>query len=93
VKTIEPPCTERYARWCGRSAAQLMSSLLPDFDADNISADAITAATADISAALRDFGEFPVDLDNILLRQARLVLIQEIPEGLAPHLDRQSPEV
>ena len=30
VKTIEPPCTERYARWCGRSAAQLMSSLLPD---------------------------------------------------------------
>ena len=28
---IEPPCTERYARWCERSAAQLMGSLLLDF--------------------------------------------------------------
>ena len=27
---IEPPCTERYARWCERSAAQLMGSLLLD---------------------------------------------------------------
>ena len=25
---IEPPCTERYARWCERSATQLMGSLL-----------------------------------------------------------------
>ena len=28
---IEPPCTERYARWRERSAAQLMGSLLLDF--------------------------------------------------------------
>ena len=28
---IEPPCTERYARWCERSASQLMGSLLLDF--------------------------------------------------------------
>ena len=28
---IEPRCTERYARWCERSAAQLMGSLLLDF--------------------------------------------------------------
>ena len=28
---IEPPCTERYARWCERSAGQLMVSLLLDF--------------------------------------------------------------
>ena len=25
---IEPPCTERYARWCERSATQLMAFLL-----------------------------------------------------------------
>ena len=29
---IEPPCTERYARWCERSASQLMGSLLLDTD-------------------------------------------------------------
>ena len=28
---VEPPCTERYARWCERSATQLMGSLLLDF--------------------------------------------------------------
>ena len=28
---IEPPCTERYARWCERSASQLMGSLLLDW--------------------------------------------------------------
>ena len=28
---IEPPCTERYARWCERSATQLMGSLLLDY--------------------------------------------------------------
>lgn len=27
---FEPPCTERYARRCGRTASQLMTSLLPD---------------------------------------------------------------
>ncbi len=27
---IEPPCTERYAWWCERSANQLMVSLLLD---------------------------------------------------------------
>ena len=31
MKTKEPPCTEPYARWCERSANQLMVSLLPDF--------------------------------------------------------------
>ena len=31
VKLIEPPCTERYARWCERSANQLMISLLLDY--------------------------------------------------------------
>ncbi|MEE0855950.1 MAG: hypothetical protein U0L58_01465, partial [Ruminococcus sp.] len=30
TQTIEPPCTERYARWCERSVAQLMGSLLLD---------------------------------------------------------------
>ena len=30
TQAIEPPCTERYARWCERSAAQLMVSLLLD---------------------------------------------------------------
>ena len=29
-KTKEPPCTERYARWCERSANQLMISFLLD---------------------------------------------------------------
>ena len=32
MKTKEPPCTERYARWCERSANQLMISLLLDFE-------------------------------------------------------------
>ena len=31
MKTKEPPYTERYVRWCGRSANQLMVSLLPYF--------------------------------------------------------------
>ena len=30
TQIIEPPCTERYARWCERSATQLMGSLLFD---------------------------------------------------------------
>lgn len=30
VKTREPLYTERYVQWCGRSATQLMGSLLPD---------------------------------------------------------------
>ena len=30
MKTKESPCTERYARWCERSASQLMISLLLD---------------------------------------------------------------
>ena len=32
MKTIEPLYTERYVQWCGRSATQLMGSLLPDFE-------------------------------------------------------------
>jgi hypothetical protein len=28
VRVAEPPCTERYARWCGRTAGR--SRLLPD---------------------------------------------------------------
>ena len=35
---IEPPCTERYARWCERSASQLMGSLLLYYDHDFASA-------------------------------------------------------
>jgi len=31
VKTKEPPCTERYARWCERSVTQLMGDLLLDY--------------------------------------------------------------
>ena len=27
---FEPPCTERYARWCERTTAQIMSTLLLD---------------------------------------------------------------
>ena len=30
LNMIEPPCTERYARWCERSATQLMGSPLLD---------------------------------------------------------------
>ena len=30
TQVIEPPCTERYARWCERSAIQIMGSLLLD---------------------------------------------------------------
>ena len=30
MMVFEPPCTERYARWCERSTAQIMSSLLLD---------------------------------------------------------------
>ena len=29
---FEPPCTERYARWCERTTAQIMSTLLLDFN-------------------------------------------------------------
>ena len=28
---FEPPCTERYARWCERTTAQIMSTLLLDY--------------------------------------------------------------
>ncbi|MDD2362069.1 MAG: hypothetical protein PHH84_03800, partial [Oscillospiraceae bacterium] len=28
---VEPPCTERYARWCERSVTQLMGDLLLDY--------------------------------------------------------------
>jgi hypothetical protein len=30
TQLIEPPCTERYARWCERSGSQLMATLLLD---------------------------------------------------------------
>ena len=30
TQATEPPCTERYARWCERTATQLMGSLLLD---------------------------------------------------------------
>jgi hypothetical protein len=42
VKTKEPPCTERYARWCERSVTQLMGDLLLNFDEmDNLKSDSI----------------------------------------------------
>lgn len=31
VKTKEPPYTERYVRWCGRSVDKIIIYLLPDF--------------------------------------------------------------
>ena len=37
MKTKEPPSTERYARWCERSANQLMISLLLDLPEKNVS--------------------------------------------------------
>ena len=30
VKLIEPPCTERYARWCERSVGEIIAYLLLD---------------------------------------------------------------
>lgn len=32
---MEPPYTERYVRWCERSAIQLMDSLLLDYNTTN----------------------------------------------------------
>ena len=42
---FEPPCTERYARWCDRTTAQIMSTLLLDYTVGNphIPADAYNA--------------------------------------------------
>ena len=34
---VEPPYAERHVRWCGRTATQLMGSLLPDHGADVVS--------------------------------------------------------
>ena len=31
VKLIEPPCTERYARWCERSVGEIIAYLLLDW--------------------------------------------------------------
>ena len=31
MKTKEPPYTERYVRWCGRSVDKIIIYLLPDF--------------------------------------------------------------
>ena len=31
VKLIEPPCTERYARWCERSVGEIIAYLLLDY--------------------------------------------------------------
>ena len=30
VQTLEPPYTERYVRWCGRSVGKIITHLLPD---------------------------------------------------------------
>ena len=32
---IEPPCTGRYARWCGRLAGLLFACILPDCRENN----------------------------------------------------------
>ncbi len=37
VKLIEPPCTERYARWCERSVGEIIAYLLLDSEERNIS--------------------------------------------------------
>ena len=34
VKLIEPPCTERYARWCERSVGEIIAYLLLDLFVD-----------------------------------------------------------
>ena len=34
VKLIEPPCTERYARWCERSVGEIIAYLLLDCNGD-----------------------------------------------------------
>ncbi len=31
IYAVEPPCTEPYARWCGRTVTQLTGDLLPDW--------------------------------------------------------------
>ena len=56
---FEPPCTERYARWCERSTAQIMSSLLLDlwwysliFGDDYAGADATVIAADKLLEAL-----------------------------------------
>ena len=35
MKTKEPPCTERYARWCGRTVNKIIIYLLPDYPTQN----------------------------------------------------------
>ena|GEM_PF-6412748 len=30
LKTSEPPYTERYVRWCGRTAGEIIARLLPN---------------------------------------------------------------
>ena len=47
MKTKEPPSTERYARWCGRTVNKIIIYLLPDFDNSPI-----LFQTADISLLL-----------------------------------------
>ena len=49
VKTKEPPCTERYARWCERSAGQIMVSLLLDlYEQKKFYCNGIKFASADL---------------------------------------------
>ena len=48
MKTKEPPCTERYARWCGRSVDKIIIYLLPDFDYDGHFIDNIADESMDI---------------------------------------------
>ena len=52
---IEPPCTERYARWCERSAAQLMGSLLLDFG--SLSIVGVEKTGSIIKVGVRQIGE------------------------------------
>jgi len=65
TQVIEPPCTERYARWCERSATQPMGSLLLDLPTGNeqiVSADMVVSPHAEVTAAASDGGVSQTDL-------------------------------
>ena len=57
---FEPPCTERYARWCERSTAQIMSSLLLDLEKCNL-----RYRFSPIEKIMRNFMQKEGDLYNL----------------------------
>ena len=63
---IEPPCTERYARWCERTANQVMVGFLLDYFAfDSVWAELFRAArTAHPIPSREREGRFIVGTDD-----------------------------